>query len=153
MDLLTLANTVYSIAKPIFTSEVGRKITADFKDAFTETAVELWEKISSLFIEVVDEEEKPKKAVKNLRANENDADAEKFIKGKIEEALYENDDLKAQIEAILAKQEAKAEVAKIINQTHSGSGDNVAGDKITNNTIKGDVKDSAKVAFRDFYEK
>jgi hypothetical protein len=153
MDLVTLTNTVYILTKKAFTSEVGRKITSDLKGAFNGTAIELWEKISPIFIEVVEDEEKPSRAVKNLRKDENDAEAEKRIKQKIENELYENDDLKAQIEAILSKQEGKAEVAKIINQTHSGSGDNVAGDKVVNNTIKGDVKDNAKVAFGDFHEK
>lgn len=116
MDLLTLANTVYSIAKPIFTSEVGRTITGDLKDAFNGTALELWEKISPLFIEVVNEEEKPNKAVKKIREDENDAGAERRIKGKIESALDENEDLKSQIEAILekAKKEGNDEVKGII---------------------------------------
>jgi hypothetical protein len=116
MDLLTLANTVYSLAKPILTSEVGRKITEDFKGAFSGTAVELWEKISPIFIEVVEEKENSTQPVTDLR-NKTDVEmAEEIIIGDIKSALYKDKTLKAAIEAILekAKEDGDEETKAII---------------------------------------
>ncbi|MFK7950017.1 MAG: hypothetical protein AB8G11_20675 [Saprospiraceae bacterium] len=144
MDLVTLTNTVYILTKKVFTSEVGRKIKDDFKGAFSGTAIELWEKISPIFIEVIEDEEKPSKAVKNLRKDENDAEAEKRIKGKIENELYENDDLKAQIEAILekAKQEGDEETKGIIiNNSKKFFTGGVSGGTIVFGDYHGEKKD------------
>jgi len=60
-----------------------------------------------------------------LKSYVKNEDKEKF-EGALELLLTQNKELKVQIEDL-----KKGKTINIVNQTHNGSGDNVAGDKIT----------------------
>jgi len=54
------------------------------------------------------------------------------FEGALEMLLEENDELRKQIEAL---KEGKEVFSTVINQSHTGSGDNVGGDKIVNSGV------------------
>lgn len=117
--LTALASTIYGFIKPVITSEVGKEITDDFKDATKGTMRELWQKIKPLFI--IDDKE-----------SEELQDLKKDPQNPINEDLF-----LAKLRAKLSKHEnLRKDVATIIDEL-SKSDDPAVGIIIQNSKLKG----------------
>ena len=124
MDLKKIAGDLAAKFIPFFgTSKTIKKIGKEIGDATDNELAILWEKVRPWFIEEY-EEETP------IDDNFEVTDVKALLKSQLKKA---DEATKAAIQSALAQ----AKPSKVnITQNHSGSGDNVAGDKVINNNSK-----------------
>lgn len=123
MDILILSKKVISFLLPFLKSKAAKKVNNDISEAFNNEALSMWDTIKPLFIkeEIIKEiEENPYEKIIQEGFNYN------LVK-KLKENPIVAKELESQIDNINSP-----EGKSIINQTHYGSGDNVAGNKIVN---------------------
>ncbi|MGC4038407.1 MAG: hypothetical protein QM764_20755 [Chitinophagaceae bacterium] len=88
---------------------------------------DLWELIKKPF-----RSDKEKKLVDDLQQKPGDLEQRGMVKQKLSEKLEEDPELLKELVAVIGKLQQAGNVANI-TQTHSGTGDNVGGNKIINN--------------------
>lgn len=102
MDLATLALSVYNFVKPVFTSKAAGQIAGDFKEATKGSMLKLWEKIKPWFII----EEKEIEELKDLKQKPEDKDFEEAFVSKLKAKLKKDEELQAELKAILTEMES-----------------------------------------------
>ncbi len=123
MDITTIAAAAITFSLP-FLKKAGEKMSEKIGEDF-------WTKIKKIFTS-----DKQKKLVENLEKNPEDAKTQGAIEAILDEKI-DNDELLKK-ELILLIENAKQKGANLImgnsiTQNHTGTGDNVGGDKIINN--------------------
>jgi len=120
------------ILEKLASSALGYLVTAILKSkggqqAADETSVALWDWVSPIFL-------KDDEAIEDLKKEPNDKDNQQEVALKIKKHLKKNPESENGLKALLEKLEASDEkpASLQIIQTHSGTGDNVGGNKITN---------------------
>lgn len=118
-----LATMVLRAILPVLKSKSVKTNKVDFAEAIDNEKLLMWKKISSLFIkeEVFDD----------LRSSPENKVYRKGFEYVLTKKLEGNNKLANDLLEILSNSRKGGET-KIVNQTHSGSGDNVGGDKILN---------------------
>ena len=89
---------------------------------------DLWELIKKPF-----HSDREKKIVEDVQRQPEDLEQHGMLKLKLAEKLEENPMLLQELMALMVKLQAGAQNVTTISQTHSGTGDNIGGNKIINN--------------------
>jgi len=127
MDSKAIAKQVVNLLFPLLQLDSIKQIGSEFKSATNQSVKDIWEKVRYIFIE-------------EIEAEENDAEAQVAIRSNLRKQVEQDKGLKQELERLLTASDLierlsknkKGSTTNIVNQTHSGSGDNIGGNKIQN---------------------
>lgn len=123
MEKISIIKTVLQIVLPFLKSKAAKKVGSDFSEAFNNEALLLWKKVKPLFIY------EDKNVAEELEEKPDDEMVQNGFQYQFSKKLDEKPELKLEFEDFL-KAIQSTEGKSIVNQTHYGSGDNIAGNKI-----------------------
>lgn len=137
--LSALALKIYGFVKPVITSDLGKEIAGDFKEATQGSMRELWQKIKPWFI--VDDKET--ELLQDVKAAPDDPIAEDAFLAALRQKLNKDETRRQEIESILAGLERSKDPAAqtiVVKNSKNINFGNITG--VTGNVHIGDNKNT-----------
>jgi hypothetical protein len=126
MTAKEITTKIWATVFPIMKLEAVGTIKEELTEATNTSILELWDKVKPLFIEEFED----------VKADLKDEDAQGAARTKIKKALSQDDNLKAEIEKLLAKVEAKSTKTGGLNINNQGA---TIGKQVNINENHGDL--------------